>query len=251
MIEKMALSNKASSVRKKLGEDNTSPIDIFALMYTLENVTLVKYPLGEKISGACLKNNTSTVIAVNSGMSIGRQRFSLAHELYHLYFDEDMITTICSSKIGGGNQTEKYADQFASYLLMPSAALYEKIQEIKIVENRKLAIKDVIKLEQYFGVSRQAMLFRLQEEGELSQSDAADMQKDVIISAAKLGYDTSLYKPTPENENKGTYGHYIKQAENLLQSDIISAGKYEEWLLDAFRDDIVYGDEMNGGELID
>lgn len=251
MIDKMALSNKASSVRKKLGEDNTSPIDIFALIFVLENVTLVKYPLGEKISGACLKNNTSTVIAVNSGMSIGRQRFSLAHELYHLYFDEDMITTICPSKIGGGNQTEKYADQFASYLLMPPAALYEKIQEIKIVENRKLTIKDVIKLEQYFGVSRQAMLFRLQEEGELSQSGAADMQKDVIISAAKLGYDTSLYKPTPENENKGTYGHYIKQAENLLQSDIISTGKYEEWLLDAFRDDIVYGDEMKGGELID
>lgn len=251
MIDKMALSNKASSVRKRLGEDNTSPIDIFALIYALENVTLVKYPLGEKISGACLKNNTSTVIAVNSGMSIGRQRFSLAHELYHLYFDEDMITTICPSKIGGGNQTEKYADQFASYLLMPPAALYEKIQEIKIVENRKLTIKDVIKLEQYFGVSRQAMLFRLQEEGELSLSGAADMQKDVIISAAKLGYDTSLYKPTPENENKGTYGHYIKQAENLLQSDIISTGKYEEWLLDAFRDDIVYGDEMKGGELID
>lgn len=251
MIDKMALSNQASSVRKKLGEDNTSPIDIFALMYTTENVTLVKYPLGEKISGACLKNNTSAVIAVNSSMSIGRQRFSLAHELYHLYFDEDMISTICPSKIGGGNQTEKSADQFASYLLMPPAALYEKIQEIKSAENRKLTVKDVIKLEQYFGVSRKAMLFRLQEEGELSQSDAADMQKDVIISAAKLGYDTSLYKPTPENENKGTYGYYIKQAENLLQSDIISTGKYEEWLLDAFRDDIVYGDDMEGGELID
>lgn len=251
MIDKMALSNKAASVRKKIGEDNTSPIDIFALVYTLENVTLVKYPLGEKISGACLKNNTSTVIAVNSGMSIGRQRFSLAHELYHLYFDEDMTSTICSSKIGGGNQTEKLADQFASYLLMPPAALYEKIQEIKSVAKRNLTIKNVIKLEQYFGVSRQAMLFRLQEDGELAQSDAADMQKDVIISAAKLGYDTSLYKPTPESENKGTYGHYIKQAENLLQSDVISTGKYEEWLLDAFRDDIVYGDEMEGGELID
>jgi Zn-dependent peptidase ImmA (M78 family) len=251
MIDKMALSNKASSVRKKLGEDNTSPIDIFALIYTLEKVTLVKYPLGEKISGACLKNNTSTVIAVNSSMSYGRQRFSLAHELYHLYFDEYMTSTICPSKIGGGNQTEKSADQFSSYLLIPPPALYEKIQEIKSTENRKLAIKDVIRLEQYFGVSRQAMLCRLQEEGELSQSDAADMQKDVIISAAKLGYEASLYKSTPEYENKGTYGYYIKQAENLLQSDVISTGKYEEWLLDAFRDDIVYGDEMKRGELID
>ncbi len=251
MIDKMTLSNKASSVRKRLGEDNASPIDLFALVYTLVNVTLVKYPLGEKISGACLKSKTSAVIAVNSGMSVGRQRFSLAHELYHLYYDEDMVSTICPNQIGGGNQTEKAADQFASYLLIPQAVLYDKIQEIKSSKNSKLIAEDVVKLEQYFGVSRQAMLFRLQEEGELSQPEAEGMQKDVISSAAKLGYDTSLYKPTPENKNKGTYGHYIKQAENLLHSGIISAGKYEEWLLDAFRDDIVYGDETQGGELFD
>lgn len=126
----------------------------------------------------------------------------------------------------------------------------KNIQEIKSVENRKLTIKNVIKLEQYFGVSRQAVLFCLQEEGELSQPDAAGMQKDVIFFAAKSGYDTSLYKPSPENKNRGTYGHYIKQTENLLRSGVIFTGKYEEWLLDAFRDDMVYGDEMEGGDLI-
>lgn len=251
MIDKMTLSNKASSVRKKLGEDNTSPIDIFALVYTLENVTLVMYPLGKKISGICIKNNISTVIAVNTNMSIGRQRFSLAHEVYHFYYDKDMSRTICQNKIGSGSQTEKYADQFASYLLMPQAALYDKIQEITSLKKKKLTVSDVIKLEQYFGVSRQAMLFRLHEEGELSQTDIESMQQNVILSAAKLGYDTSLYKPTPKNSNRGTYGYYIKQTEKLLQSDLISIGKYEEWLLDAFRDDIVYGDEAEGGMLID
>jgi Zn-dependent peptidase ImmA (M78 family) len=251
MIDKMALSNRAFSIRKKLGEDNSSPIDIFALIHTIDKLTLVMYPLGDKISGACLKNKASVVIAINSGMSMGRQRFSLAHELYHLFFDDGMSSTICQRKIGSGNDTEKFADQFASYLLMPQTALYEKIQELKGKENRELTITDVVKLEQYFGVSRQAMLFRLQEEGELAQTDISGMQKDVILSAARLGYDTSLYKPLAENKNKGTFGYYIKRAENLLQSDAISMGKYEEWLLDAFRDDIVYGDEMDGGELID
>lgn len=251
MIDKMALSNKASSIRKKLGEGNTSPIDIFALIHTIDKLTLVMYPLGDKISGACLKNKASVVIAINSGMSIGRQRFSLAHELYHLFFDDDMSSTICQRIIGSGNETEKSADQFASYLLMPQMALYEKIQELKGKENRGLTTNDVIELEQYFGVSRQAMLFRLQEEGELDQTDMAGMQKDVILSAARRGYDTSLYKPLPESKNKGTFGYYIKQAETLLQSDAVSMGKYEEWLLDAFRDDIVYGDKMDGGELID
>ncbi len=251
MSDRMVLSNQASGVRKKLGEDNTSPIDISALIYTLENVTVVKYPLGEKISGACIKNKKSAVIAINSRMSIGRQRFSLAHELYHLYFDEEMSSTICPSKIGSGNKTEKSADQFASFLLIPQSTLYEKIQEIKGTGKSKLTIDDVIRLEQYFGVSRHAMLFRLQEEGELVQSEAEEMQKGVINSAAKSGYDTALYKPTPANEEMGTYGYYIKKAEELLQSDLISEGKYEEWLLAAFRDDIVYGDETDGGELID
>lgn len=251
MINKIDLSNKASSIRKRLGEDMVSPIDLFSLAYTLENVTLVKYPLGDKISGACLKNGKSTVIAINSNMSIGRQRYTLAHELYHLFFDKGMSSTICQSKIGDGNHIEKEADQFASYLLIPQAALYEKIYELKNCDNSKLRIQDVVKLEQYFGVSRQAMLFRLQEEGELLMTETLEMQKDVIISAAKLGYDTSLYKPTSINDNMGTYGHYIKQAEKLLESDVISIGKYEELLLEAFRDDIVYGEDIDGGELND
>lgn len=251
MIDKMSLSNKASIIRKKLGIDNASPIDVFALVNSLDKVTLVRYPLGDKISGACLKGDESTVIAVNSGMSLGRQRFSLAHELYHFYFDEGMRSTICPSQIGGGNKIEKSADQFASYFLMPQQALYEKIQAIKGDNNRKLMLKDIIKLEQYFGVSRQAILYRLKEDNELTSTDTIGMQEGVIYSAAKLGYKTSLYKPTSLNENKGVYGHYIKQTEKLLQEGSISTGKYEEWLLDAFRDDLVYGDDTEGGELID
>lgn len=41
-----------------------------------------------------------------------------------------------------------------------------------------------------------------------------------------------------------------RQADQLLNRDIISYGKYEELLLAAFRDDLVYGTE-EGGELID
>lgn len=53
MIDKMYLSNKASNLRKKLGEDGESPIDIFKLVPKIENLTLVFYPLGTNISGVC------------------------------------------------------------------------------------------------------------------------------------------------------------------------------------------------------
>lgn len=251
MIDKMQLSNKAAAIRKRLGEDASSPIDIFSLAQTISHLTLVFYPLGDNISGACLSSNTSSVIAINTEMSLGRQRFSLAHELYHYYFDADKTSSVCSSTIGYGDDNERSADQFASYLLIPSATLYEMIQSYKKGQERKLTFEEVIKLEQYFGVSRQAMLVRLQEEGEISLSELSRFQKGVILSAARLGYDTSLYKPTPHNKSKYVLGHYILQADNLLKSDLISNGKYEEYLLDAFREDIVYGDEEEGGNFID
>ena len=250
MISEMENSNIAAMFRKRFGEDNSSPIDIFALASTIENITVTFYPLGDKISGACYKSRTSVVIAINSSMSLGRQRFSMAHELYHVYYDKNMSSTICANKIGIGNTTEKTADQFASYLLIPQAALYESIQKIRSNGAGKLSVKDVIALEQYFGVSRQAMLYRLQAEKELTFDEAAEMQKDVIRTAAVFGYDTSLYKPSPANNNKKSYGYYVKQAEKLLTAGIISMGKYEELLLDAFRDDIVFGDD-EGGRFID
>ncbi|VPA72539.1 zinc metallopeptidase [Streptococcus pneumoniae] len=51
----MDLSNKASNLRKKLGADGESPIDIFKLVQKIENLTLVFYGLGKNISGVCYK----------------------------------------------------------------------------------------------------------------------------------------------------------------------------------------------------
>lgn len=251
MMNKMELSNKASSIRRHLGEDDSSPIDIFSLAQSIESLTLVFYPLGKNISGACIRGSSSSIIALNSDMSIGRQRYSLAHELYHLYFDIGISSTICSNKIGGDNENEKKADQFASYFLMPPIALYEAIHKYRKSSDRHLSIAEIIRLEQFFGISHQAMLIRLIEENELSSADAASMQMGIISLAAKLGFDVSLYKPSPEDKKIRVLGHYIFQAETLLQSDIISNGKYEELLLDAFRDDIVFGEETEGGIVID
>ena len=172
-------------------------------------------------------------------------------ELYHYYFDEDSDSVICSSQIGSGNDKEKNADQFASYFLVPSAALYAAITKCKKNSTDKLSLNDIIRLEQYFGISHQAMLIRLQSEGQLTSADLASMQGGIISAAARLGFDTSLYKPTEENKKMQVLGHYICQAENLLDNDVISQGKYEELLLDAFREDIVYGLESEEGDIVD
>ncbi len=251
MINKTELNNKAVYIRRKLGENELSPIDIFALVQMIDSLTLIFYPLGESISGACFRGEASAIIVVNSAKSVGRQRYTLAHELYHYYFDDGVKSTVCSSKIGTGNENEKKADQFASYLLMPQAALYEEIQSIKAGEERKITPEEIIRLEQYFGISHQAMLVRLKDDGEITPADVEVIQAGIISRTAKMGMNVSLYKPSPQGENVKVLGHYVSQAEKLFKSDIISEGKYEELLLDAFRDDIVFGDESEGGAVID
>ncbi|MEN6317126.1 MAG: toxin-antitoxin system, toxin component, partial [Clostridiaceae bacterium] len=66
-----------------------------------------------------------------------------------------------------------------------------------------------------------------------------------------LGYDDTLYKPLPTEKQYMTYGFYIQQADEAFRKGLISSGKYEELLLSAYRSDLVYGDESEGGELID
>lgn len=242
MVNKLDLSNKASSLRKRLGEDGESPIDIFKLVQNIENLTLIFYPFGKNISGVCYKGENSSVIAINSDMSIGRQRFSLAHELYHLYFDDNVANTVSPITIGSSDETEKRADQFASYFLIPSSSLYELVEnKKKDVKKKYFTVEDVISMEQFYGVSHKAMIYRLLSEGYLKNEQLKEMERGIIEKARKLGYDTTIYHPALDNKKTRVIGRYITLAEEVLEKDMISQGKYEGILLDAFRNDIVYG----------
>ena len=251
MLDKLDLSTKAQELRESLGEDANSPVDIFSLVNQIDGLTLVFYPLGENISGMCVRDNEIRLIAINSTMSYGRQRFSLAHELYHLYYDDESGFNVCSTKLNPKSENEKCADQFASFFLAPYKSLRTAIK--KIAGKSPLSIQHVIALEQYFGMSHLAMFWRLVSEGYISSDKLDDYSYGVISAARSLGYDDKLYKPSPVNSQRRTYGYYLKQVEELRQKALVSSGKIDELLLDAFRDDIAFGldEENHGGEAID
>lgn len=250
-MDKMTLRTQAEQTRRKWGMDSTSPIDIFSQINQLHNVTLVLYPLGENISGVCIKGPTSTVIAINSTQTLGRQRFSLAHEVYHYYYDKSDHTTVCPTKIDSGDIEERNADRFASYLLIPHVALMEQIALLKKDSESRITVKDVVELEQFFQVSRKAILFRLREENLITQDESKKLEQNVKLSASRLGFELTLYEPRPVNRQKTTLGYYIEKAEQLYNDEKISTGKYEEYLLDAFREDIVFGPEDTEEEYVD
>ena len=237
------LSNKALDLRRQMGEDSYSPIDIFAMVQRINNITLIMYPLGEHISGYCRKYEHTTIIVINSSMTVGRQRFSLAHELYHVYYDTSMTSFVCTN-FNNKSQNEQEADIFASFLLMPQTAL----SQFKI--SNPISVDDIVKIEQFYRVSRKAVLYRLLNEGLISKQDIETFSQNVRYSAKRLGFSDYLYAPSSDNDKYLVLGKYITDAENLHSSGKISDGKYEEYLLSAFRDDLVYG-FTDGGEIVD
>ena len=233
------LNSLALRTRRMWNEDGYSPIDIFSIIngWKEKKITIVRYPMSSRISGMCAKENEDIIICINSTTSYGRQRFTLAHELYHVLYEENMKRVICEMSMSGDkSESEKEADQFASYLLMPYDALLEYEPD-----KAKWNLEKVIDAEQFFQVSHQAMLHRLVSDNLLS-NDTADAYKAITVSseAATLGYGKELYYSTDKNKQYFTTGEYIRKVEKMAKEELISEGKREELLLDAYRADIVY-----------
>ncbi len=247
---------KANQLRCRLGLDAYSPVNVFELAQSIDGLTTVFYPMGENISGMCLKGKGGTcVIAINSAMSLGRQRFSMAHEFYHKFFDENM-KAICAMVIAteSGKDTEKIADKFASYFLMPSVGFDNMAEKLASSNSdNKLTFGDIIRLEQYFGVSHKAAMIRLKNSAFLARNKfEAFFSNNIVYSTAeRMGFSTDLYRPSAEGQSYGSFGYYITLANKLHEEEAISDGKYEELMLSAFRPDLVYGGGGDSEYVID
>ncbi len=217
-------------------------MDIFRLIASNQDLTVTFFPMGERISGLAVRAGKVRIIGINSTHTYGRQRFTAAHELYHLFYDKEFPLTICHTDLTRAEEKrEREANIFASYFLAPYEAFQSFIEENFGVDRKSLGVEDVIRIEQHFGLSRQAVLVRLQSEGYLSQRQTESMKTGIIAEAKRLGYDPHLYQGRPLEEQHVTYGRYVALADKLREKKLVSTGKYEEFLLDAFRSDIVYG----------
>ena len=242
MKDRIDINSDAVSLRRELGEDVYSPIDIFSLLGSADDLTVVFYPMSERISGACIRDNGNKIIVINSSLSYGRQRFTAAHELCHLYFHDQFKSVVCAKDIDNVKDPQEIeADIFASYFLAPYESMTDFIKNKLKKQKGAIGLNDVVKIEQHYGLSRQATLWRLITDGYLLKDQAATMKKNIILSAKKLGYDAKLYSPTPTDKQYNTLGQYITLAEQINERGLVSTGKYEELLLDAFRSDIVFG----------
>src|SRR4030042_4373978 len=215
--------------RLTLGLQSTEYFDVYRAVTSLR-ITCVKRPLESSISGATLKTSKVKVILINSSKTLGHQNFTIAHELYHCLYDENLVRRACKTEAFGQSRgTEQVANMFAAYLLMPEDAILNQLRLRKKLD-MKLTLADIINLEQFFGVSRQAICWRLEDLKFVTREQSEKCCINVIQGARSLGKNPDLYMATKE---KVIISDYAEKENEALQKNLITDSRYEEILADA------------------
>lgn len=224
---KFVIEKQVSTFRTENGLGSAEPVNFRSLLLKLNILTIFR-PLSENFSGMCLKDKSNhRFMLVNSNNSLGRQHFTIAHELYHLFIEAKPTPHKCNPGNAGQNPAERDADMFASHLLMPATGIFQLISEDEL-NRHDVNMASIVKLEQYFSVSRTALLYRLLNLEIIKKPKYYDLINAGVKSSAKsFGYDTALYEPANEGLVIGDFG---KKARNLFESGRISEGHYVELL---------------------
>jgi Zn-dependent peptidase ImmA (M78 family) len=146
-----------------------APVDVERLALLL-GANVQYAPTEEKLSGFILKDiqNNQVIIGINENHHKNRQRFTIAHELGHLYLHEKgkihidrkfQINLRDENSSTGDSEEEKEANLFAAELLMPAKFISKDLTDIEAFD---LFDDDYLeKLADTYQVSRQALTFRL------------------------------------------------------------------------------------------
>ena len=79
------ISEKASTFRISNGYGPTDSIQLTSLLLKKNIITLFK-PLAEKFGGMAIKAGENlNFILVNQNHNLGKQHFTIGHEIYHLF----------------------------------------------------------------------------------------------------------------------------------------------------------------------
>lgn len=216
----------AAKMRAQLQVSTNEPINAKTVLRIL-GILAIYRPLSEALYGLSMKSADGKwrFMLVNSNSTRGRQHFTIAHELYHLYFDENPHPHFCRE--GVTDETERSANIFARAFLMPKQGVIQSIPDKEIL-SKDIKLTTILNLEALYGVSHTAMLVRLKEL-KLINNEKFDTFQNVRITteAALRGFDTDLYKKGNDGLVIGDFG---AKARELFEKEIISEGHYVELL---------------------
>lgn len=239
-MNKLILEKKANELRRSIGIGSEDCVRLKSILSKLNVITVFR-PLSSNFSGMAMKliqeeDNESgktmhCFMMVNSNNSLGRQHFTICHELYHLFIQDDFTFQYChTGQFNKSNDSQEYyADVFAALFLLPELGIKALIPDNELGKN-KISIQTVLKLEHYFSCSRSALLYRLKELGIINSAGYDRLNQDKMKSAVQNGYSVDLYRPGNHNLMLGDYGSLARL---LYDREKLSETHYLNLLIDS------------------
>jgi Zn-dependent peptidase ImmA (M78 family) len=229
MIERLKMEKRAIAFREKYGLSHTEPIKYYHLLEQLGVVTAFM-KMSSGTSGMALKVDDYRFMLVNCSTSKGKQHFTIGHELYHLFEQENFTSQVCQTEQFIRKDKEEFcADLFSSHLILPNDGVVAMIPEEQLGVD-KITLDTVLAIEQQYECSRMAVLYRLKEIGLMSESLLQEFMKDIIKNAHASKYQRDIY--LPDNENRFIGNDYVKGIEKLYSVDKLKEIEYISYMQD-------------------
>ena len=198
------------------------------LLNILENTLrfkVIHLGLGDGLSGASIMDSALGVgILVNANDAPWRRNFDLAHELFHIV----TWNIFSHEEIGDGSRKtkpEQYADSFAASLLLPKEHLLAALKEISV--NQELKLVDIIELAKEFGVSSEAILWRLLNLKRIRKSQV----DKILIDPEFRNLDRNLRRGLYTEQRPEKFPQrYVSLACRCLMEGKISRGVFAEYM---------------------
>lgn len=241
---KFEIDNYASTFRKNHGFGETDPIRLESLLIKKNIITQFK-PLSGGLAGMAIKaTNNLRFMLVNSNHSLGKQHFTIGHELYHLFIQENFESQTCITGLFDKQMDieEKKADMFSASLLLPELGVFELIPSEERTKKNLLSSETIFKIQQYYSVSIRAVIYRLIDFKLIDKSYYDRYQGRVKSTARAMGYDVKLYEPGHEGK---TIGDYSTLASKLHDNQKISESYYFELLNAVGYDPLANDEDLN------
>jgi len=163
-------------------------------------------------------------VLINCNPNAGNQLFSLAHEYAHFIFHKEKLGII-STEQERNSTDEKIANNFASNFLIPEDNLRD-LFNMRIKESSDVKAEDVVYLADYFGVSFQAMVYRLN-----NLKRIADEIKDELINFTWVNsVRESMGISEPERSRSKFPTLYLHLAIKAYQQGNLTTAKLADFL---------------------
>src|SRR6478609_9235022 len=232
-MNELLLEKEALGFRIDNGLHSTDPIRLKSLLQKL-NVITIFTPLSNQFSGMALKAHTGEsyerFMLVNSNTTLGKQHFTICHELYHLYIQPNFSSQACKTGLFDKklDKNEYYADIFASYLLLPTDGLLKNIPDEEL-NKKPVSLRTILFIENQYSCSRRALLYRLKTLDLIKPAEYDSFTVNVKRGALENGYQTTLYE---HGNRQVTIGDYGSIARELYDKEKISQSHYYSLLAD-------------------